>query len=795
MIRPPGPVPMDESSYEDAKGQRSAMHTSDGTPGNGDRTRQDRAIETLMASMDLTQKVGQLNQRLLGWKAIERRNGRLVITDVLRREIDRWGGLGTLYGLFRADPWSGRHWGNGILPEERAEAYALVQETVLARGAHGIGALLSEEAPHGHQALGGTVLPTNLALGATFDPNAVREAERAVGAELAASGVHLALVSGLDIARDPRWGRCEECFGEDPLMASRMCEAIVTGMQGEDRSLVGHGGVAVVLKHLAAQGEAVGGRNGQSAVLGMHDLREIHLPPVEAGVKAGAWGFMAAYNDIDSLPCCANPWLLQDYLREKLGFDGIVMADGLAVDRLEPMAGSIPGAGRAALLAGVDVSLWDDGFTTLDAQADDEAVVAAVDRSLRRVLTLKARFGLLPDVGAGTGRPTPTRDRVTLLDGQTLRQARDHTRRLSLGLARECLTVVSGQERLAAFRGRMTDDGAGPVLVVGPFADDIACFLGDYTAPLPDDERRGVASLLRERLGTGRVVVSSDGTDVPEDLWRRAAAVVAVVGGTSERSYDSAFADNGAAVAGAVGTERGATCGEGVDLSDISLPWNQDALLTSVRAATDAMLATVAVCGRAHVLRLAESCSDVLLWAGYAGPFGPQAVTEALTDDVPVPGRLPVTLPAYSGAVPVRYNDRQSASGVYRDAQTPVLHPFSHGQGALHGVTVRGFSACDEGERVVVHCTLTCGDAPAEGSLELFARRIGGGRRVPRLAQLVDSVRCPLAAHESRDVEMTVPRSALTDTGDGPVRVLLWPGADESRGCELTLGGPDGAMN
>lgn len=751
------------------------------------------AIDRLVASMSLTEKVGQLNQRLLGWKAVERRDGRLVVTDVLKREIDRWGGIGVLYGLFRADPWSGRHWGNGILPQERAEAYALVQDAVLERGAHGIGALLSEEAPHGHQALGGTALPTNLALGATFDPDTVREAERAVAAELAASGVHVALVSGLDIARDPRWGRCEECFGEDPLMAARMCEAIVTGMQGEGRSLIGHGGVAVVLKHLAAQGEAVGGRNGQSAVLGAHDLREIHLPPVEAGVKAGAWGFMAAYNDIDSLPCCANPWLLQEYLRGELGFDGIVMADGLAVDRLEPMAGSIPGAGRAALLAGVDVSLWDEGFATLDSQGDDEAVVAAIDRSLRRVLALKARFGLLPGVADATPeQPSQARPRIVLPDARQLGQAVERTRRLSRRLAQECLTMLKGQERLDEVRGRLADGTAGPVLVVGPFADDVACFLGDYTAPLPADERRGVAALLADRLGQRRVVVSGDGSDVPEDLWRHAAAVVAVVGGTSERSYDSAFEDNGAAAAVA---EHGATCGEGVDLADVTLPWGQDALVAHLRAATDAPLVTVAVCGRAHVLRAVESCSDILLWAGYAGPYGPHAVVEALTADVPVPGRLPVTLPAFPGAVPVRYNDRQSASGVYRDAEAPVLHPFSYGQGALRGVALRAWSARVEGDHVLVRYTLACGDTPAEGSLELFARRVGGGHRVPRLAQLVGSMRCSLASGTTADGEMAVPSSMLMDDGDVSVRVLLWLGLDESQRHEVTLDASDGGMH
>ena len=136
------------------------------------------AVDRLIDSMSFTQKVGQLNQRLFGWKSVERNAaGRLVASDELKQEIDRWGGLGALYGLLRADPWSGQHWGNGIRPEERPEAVAVVQQTVLERGAHGIGVLLSEEAPHGHQALGGAVLPTNLGLGAPFDSQGVQEAE------------------------------------------------------------------------------------------------------------------------------------------------------------------------------------------------------------------------------------------------------------------------------------------------------------------------------------------------------------------------------------------------------------------------------------------------------------------------------------------------------------------------------------------------------------------------------------------------------------------------------------------
>lgn len=726
------------------------------------------AVDRLIDSMSFTQKVGQLNQRLLGWKSVERNAaGRLVASDELKQEIDRWGGLGALYGLLRADPWSGQHWGNGIRPEERTEAIAVVQQTVLERGAHGIGVLLSEEAPHGHQALGGTVLPTNLGLGATFDSQGVQEAEAAVAAELAASGIHIALVSGLDIARDPRWGRCEECFGEDPLMASRMCEAIVTGMQGEHRSKVGRGGVAVVLKHLAAQGEAVGGRNGQSAVLGPHDLHEIHLPPVAAGVRAGALGFMAAYNDIDSVPCCANPWLLEDYLRDQLGFDGIVMADGLAVDRLEDMAGSIPAAGRAALLAGVDVSLWDEGFARLEEYVDDEQVAAAVDTALRRVLELKAMFGLLPEDGADTAA-------IAMPDADAIAQATADGREQAKRMAREAITLINDGRSavtLDSIRGVLTDAQAGPVIVAGPFADDFGCFLGDYTAPLPADEQSSIYRQLVARLGKDRVCLAAKPSDVSADRWASAAAVVFVCGSTSERSYDSEFDDNGAAKAVA---EYGATCGEGVDLSDIRLPWHQDEMLDEVVALTTAPVVSVVVCGRAHVLTHVIGQSAVTIWVGYAGQYGPQAVADVLIDGAGLPGRLPVTLPAHPAAIPVRYNDRQSAAHVYKDAAEPVLREFGYGAGSLAGVTFSGMHADAESRanEVLVQVTAHAGDHKTAGSVNLFAH-VSGGRRIPRLAVLVDSVALTLEAGESHAVSFSVPFERLMDEADDNVRVTF----------------------
>lgn len=768
-----------------------------------------RCINGLVDSMSFSEKVGQLNQRLYGWKCVERRGSKLVVTDYLKREIDRWGGLGWLYGLFRADPWSGRSWSNGIRPEERAEVAAMVQDVVRARGAHGVGVLLSEEAPHGHQALGGTVLPVNLALGATRDPDLVCEAQSAVASELALSGVHVALVSGFDIARDPRWGRCEECYGEDPHLAALMCKASVEGMQGCHRSRVGRGGIAVVMKHLAGQGEAIGGRNGQSAIIGERDLREIHLPPVAAAVHAGVVGVMAAYNDIDGVPCCANPKLLRTYLRDELGFDGVVMADGLAVDRLKGITGSYAAAGRVALRSGVDVSLWDRGFALLAEDDVDERCRVLVDASLRRVLELKAKFGLLPNMEGNVqvDRLEDT-DAVHVVDGfcedgleevevstdssfvgkvADLQCAMAKTEELSRRLAEESLVELSGDPACVASRGD------GPIVVTGPLADDTDCFLGDYTAPLPDGHRTTVYRELRRMWrGKRRVVLcgwsadENSGMDeqqegcrgIPlsaEDLETLASAsvVVQVVGGTSIRSYAEDFDANGAAGDAAAST---ATGGEGVDEACVDLPWHQDDMIRVVRHATTAPIVSVVVSGRAQVLDTLRRYSDRVIWAGYGGPWGPAAVAHAVcSEHDECGGRLPVTLPRVSGAVPLHYNDRQPAVGVYKDVPDPVL--YGYGTGApLSALSFESADVHADGDDwvIVLHLRNAGGNGGVRhGSLTLYAKH-GGGCATPRLREQVASafVRVPVVP-QAVVVTMRVPRSVLFPDG-GADAARLW---------------------
>lgn len=171
----------------------------------------------LLGKMTLQEKVGQLNQRLYGFRIYERQGEEFTLTEEFKEEVERMGGLGVLYGLYRADPWADKDEKTGIVLELSAKAYNIVQKYVIDHSRLGIPMMMSTECPHGHQALGGGLLPVNLAAGATFDPELLFEGYKACGKQLKSGHVDLALMSALDMARDPRWGRSEECYSEDPV--------------------------------------------------------------------------------------------------------------------------------------------------------------------------------------------------------------------------------------------------------------------------------------------------------------------------------------------------------------------------------------------------------------------------------------------------------------------------------------------------------------------------------------------------------------------------------------------------
>ncbi|MYS54618.1 beta-glucosidase, partial [Streptomyces sp. SID6013] len=288
---------------------------------------------------------------------------------------------------------------------------------------------------------------------------------------------------------------------EDPYLAARMTEALVEG--------AGRAGVAVVLKHFAGQGATVGGRNSAATELGPRELHEVHLAAARAGVAAGAAGVMAAYNEFDGLPCVASRYLLTDLLRSEWGFEGVVMADGTAVDRLVRLTGDPVAAGALALDAGCDLSLWDDSFARLG-EAVDRGLVseAALDAAVARVLTLKFRLGLFeaplpPAVRGSENLPDP---------GETGER-----------LARASVTLLSHEGGVLPLSRAVRR-----ISVLGPNADSLAQQIGDYTAPQRPGSGITVLEGIRAAVAPGTEVVHGPGCGLVGDDVSDVPAAVAL---------------------------------------------------------------------------------------------------------------------------------------------------------------------------------------------------------------------------------------------------------------------------
>lgn len=718
-------------------------------------------VRDLLSRMTLTEKVGQVNQRMYGWDAYERTASGHRLTDAFRAEVAAGDGMGALYGLQRADPWSGVTAETGIRAADGARVADAVQRHVVGSTRLGIPVLLVEEMPHGLQALDGTLLPVNLAVGATWDPELYEEAARLAAAQLRARGGHVALVSALDLVRDPRWGRAEECFGEDPYLAARFTEALVRGVQGPAGEAIGPDRAAVVLKHFAGQGATVGGRNSAATELGLRELHEIHLVAARAGVRAGAAGLMAAYNEFDGVPCAANPRLLTGILRERWGFEGLVMADGLAVDRLVRLAGDPVAAGAMALRAGTDLSLWDDCYPRLGEAVRRGLVEEAVlDRAVGRVLALKFRLGLFE-------RP------------YTVEQVPDPggLERLSERMARECVTLLAHDGVTLPLAGLPS----GTLAVIGPNADSVPQQIGDYAAPQRPGTGGGVLAGLRAAAPEGTEVtyargcglVGGDLSGLPEAVALAAGADVAVLvlGGSSARERDTRFDVNGAAVVLA-GNPVEMTCGEGVDLAELGLPQGQSALLDAV-SATGTPVVVVLVQGRPHALPDLTGKAAAVLSAWYPGPWGGRAVADVLFGGAEPQGRLPVSVPRSAAQLPVFYNGKDHGYRGYVDQPATARHPFGHGlsyttveygEPRLSLAATGADAFAGDGSRATVSCEVrvsNTGARPVRETVQLYVRRVRGGTTWPRTRELRGFVQVELAPGESTEVTFPVEAGTL----------------------------------
>lgn len=593
----------------------------------------------LLSRMTLREKIGQLTQRLYGFGIYRREGDEIRFDDEFRAEVERYSGIGTIYGLHRADPWSGKDFETGLADSLAVKARNQLQKYVIEHSRLGIPALLSSECPHGHQALDGYLLPVNLAAGCTFAPDLLEETAKVSGQQLRAMGVDLALVSCLDILRDPRWGRSEECFGEDPYLASRMAGAVVRGIQSQ--------GVEVTAKHLCAQGETTGGINASAARIGQRELREIHLPPVKSCVEAGVTSFMAAYNEIDGIYCHANRALLTDLLRWEYGFEGFVMSDGVAIDQLDTVTGDRCASGALALNAGVDMGLWDTGFQMLEeAVARGLVEESRIDEACRRILTVKFRRGLFENPYL------PENDDYCKFNYVNFPQVKT--------LAEQSLVLLKNDGILPLSADRPMKLG-----LFGPNADAIYNQLGDYTPPIRDGAGitplGGLRALLQD---TPVELVTAPGfglfDEFPDiaglmELAKDCDAIILCLGGSSSRFAAAGEFDSN----GAMKTQSAVTmdCGENVDDYLLRLPGGQVELLWSMRALGKSVI-TVLIGGRPY--EMGQLDSDAIIQAFYPGLTGGEAIAKLIFGQIEPAGRLCVTLPDHVGQLPVAYNARDS---------------------------------------------------------------------------------------------------------------------------------------
>ncbi len=630
--------------------------------------------------MNIAEKVGQVNQHLYGWECYEKNGDKIELTEKLKEHVKWGGGLGALYGLFRSDPWSKTDYKNGIPAKESWKVANLVQEYVLQHSRWKIPVLLVEECPHGHQGLDGISYPTNIGRGNTFNVALLEQSSRLMAKELAAKGVHLALVSTLDLAKDPRWGRTEECFGEDPILSARFSEAVVRGFQGEiisekvsflDQTVEEinkkKDQIGVVLKHCIAQGEALGGHNSGTVTIGRREFSDIYGPLLKS--TRNAVGVMAAYNDIDGVPCHINRALFEQTLRKEIGYQGIVMADGVALDRLSDVFTDKKTAAAYALAAGIDLSLWDETYTKI-AEAIDNQVVdeKLLDQAVRRVLSVKFLLGLFEQPFAND--PKEYWDHLM-----------EESEHLNLETAKESITLLKNDGILPL------DQQVKNIAVIGPNAHDVYHLLGDYSAPQTEDRlKKTIVQEIKTEFPQSKVSYAQ-GCEVrnQEDqeeklleavtLAQNSDVIIAVLGGSSARKFDMEFLRNGAVPSRGIHMDSG----ENVDVASLSLGGYQEQLIEQLYQLGKPII-TILVQGRPYDLMKIESFTNAIATAWFPGQEGGKAIAQMISGRNNPSGRLSLSYPRNSRQLPVYYYQRAASKQEnYYDLSGSPFYPFGHG--------------------------------------------------------------------------------------------------------------------
>lgn len=616
--------------------------------------------------------------------------------------------------------------------------------------------LLGVDAIHGNGLIAGcTVYPTNINMASTFNPEMMEVIGAQTALEMRQTGIYWAFAPNVDVARDARWGRMGETFGEDAYLVSQMGKYAIWGLQGRDRNY-DEGHVMACAKHLIAGGEPFGGLNAAPMDVSERKLREQFLPPFKVAVEEAHVGtVMVAHNEINGIPCHGNSWLVQDLLRDELGFDGFVVSDWMDIERLHAMHHWVPDSTEAYVVsveAGIDMHMQGDYYfeAVVDAVNSGRIPQKRIDEAVMGILTAKFSLGLFEN-------PVPEID----LESYDMTEHRQ----TALEAARQGLVLLENDGTLPLKAPRR-------IFITGPNADS-QTILGDWAVPQDDDDVITVLEGLRnvfsgstiDTLCFGGKIGNVDGKGISQARHKAAAADVSivVVGDNSQRY--SAY---------------GRTCGENCDRDNLDLPGRQQELLEAVVAAGKPVV-LVLMSGRALSVEWAKDNVNSILNVWEPGAMGGQAIAEVIAGEVNPSGKLPVTVPRNVGQVPTVYNHKHSQySRQFSTSISGCLWPFGYGLSyskfAYSNPKISASSASTAVEGVKASVTLT-NEGPFDGAevVQLYVRDEYGSVTRP-VKELKGFQRVELAAGESKTVEFEITPEMLQCWG-AEERWAVEPGA------------------
>lgn len=618
----------------------------------------DAKVDAILQQMTVNEKVGQLCCPI-GFNFYEKVNDTSVVINAAFKNMIDTLPCGGFYGVLRADPWSQKTIESGLDERQSVLIFNEMQRYNLEHSRLGIPIYFAEECVHGHMAVGADVYPTGLCQAATWDEALLYEIGDVVGASASSRGTKFAYGPVLDITRDPRWSRVEEGLGEDPFLSGTLGSSVMKGLQNHCVS---------TLKHFAAYGIPESGHNGAAANIGNRQLLSEYVSNFEMAVENGAKSIMTSYNAIDGIPCTSNTWLLNDILRKRWGFGGVVFSDLGSIWALHSThrtAESQLDATIQAINAGIDIDLGASNYGAFLEKAVNQGLVSekTLDEAVSRVLKFKFEAGLfdepylkVPDISAEFSNNPD----------------------LPLQVAREGIVLLKNDGILPLSKE------IGNIAVIGPNADNIYNQLGDYTAPQDAEKIITVLKGIKNIVSSATTVTYAKGCSVRDtnnsdfgaavEEADRADVVILVVGGSSARDFKTSYESTGAAVVSDHISDM--DCGEGYDRASLSLSGLQEQLIEKI-AATGKPLVIVYIEGRPLLKNTAVEKGNAVLTAFYPGQQGGNAVAEVIFGEYNPAGRLPISQPRSEGQIPIYYS--QPKQNNYVECESTPLFPFGYG--------------------------------------------------------------------------------------------------------------------